>query len=46
MGKGIYEGLENKKEKKNYASIGIPFFGIVLLKFLHFGEKIKTCGED
>ena len=34
MGKDIYGGLENKNnsDRKNYASIDIRFFGIILLK--------------
>ena len=34
MGKDIYRGIENtnNKDRKNYSSIDIRFFGIVLLK--------------
>ena len=38
MGKDIYGGLENNNnsDRKNYASIDIRFFGIVLLKCKNF----------
>ena len=37
MGKDIYGGLEdNNEDRKNYASIDIRFFGIVLLKCKFF----------